>query len=346
MERAFLAGDATYDGIFFTAVRTTSIFCRPSCTARKPLAENVEYFSSASDALAAGYRPCKRCSPAEVNPRPPDWVERLIARIDESPDLRLKDADLRDSGIDPVRARRYFLSHYGVTFQAYCRARRMGKALDQIRRGADIDDVALGNGYESHSGFRDAFARTFGRPPGRSRESDCLVMTRIESPVGLLLAAANSEGLCLLEFTDRRMMEAQLATVRKRFSSAIIPGENRHTEILKEELERYFAGTLEQFSLPLIYPGTEFQMKVWSELLRIPYGETISYEELARRVSTTSAQRAVGHANGLNRLAIVIPCHRVVNKSGKLGGYGGGLWRKQFLLDLERRSGSEMRLFN
>lgn len=346
MKRAFLTGDPSYDGIVFIAVRTTGIFCRPSCTARKPMAENVEYFTSIREALVAGYRPCKRCKPTQVNGQPPEWARRLITRVDESADSRLKDAELRDMGIDPVRARRYFLSHYGMTFQAYCRARRMGKALDQIRRGADIDDVALENGYESHSGFRDAFVRTFGRPPGRSRESDCIVTTLIESPVGLLLAGANSEGLCLLEFTDRRMMEAQLATVRKTFSSAIVPGENRHTEKLKQELAGYFAGTLEQFSLPLIYPGSPFQVKVWSELLRIPYGETISYEELARRIGSPSAQRAVGHANGLNPVAIVIPCHRVVNKSGKLGGYGGGLWRKQFLLDLERRSGSEPRLFD
>ena len=178
-----------------------------------------------------------------------------------------------------------------------------------------------------------------------SRESDCIVITRIESPVGLLLAGANSDGLCLLEFTDRRLIETQLATVGRKFSSAIVPGENRHTEKLRGELEAYFAGGLTEFSLPLIYPGSQFQINVWSELLRIPYGETISYEELARRVGSPSAQRAVGHANGLNRIAIVIPCHRVVNKSGKLGGYGGGLWRKQFLLNLERRAESELRLF-
>lgn len=162
-----------------------------------------------------------------------------------------------------------------------------------------------------------------------------MIITKVESPVGLLLAGATSEGLCLLEFTDPHKIDTQIEAIKKRFSSHVVRGENRHTEKLKQELSSYFAGTLRQFSLPLIYAGTPFQMKVWNELRRIPYGETISYEELARRVSSTSAQRAVGQANGLNPIAIVIPCHRVVNKSGKLGGYGGGLWRKKLLLDLE-----------
>ncbi len=336
MQKAFESRDASYDGVFFIGVRTTGIFCRPSCTARKPLLKNIEYFNNVREALFAGYRSCKRCRPLEVNGQPPAWVEPLLAKIDQSPEERIKDGDLRALGIDPARARRHFLRHYGMTFQAYCRARRMGVALDQIRQGAEIDDVVLGNGYESHSGFREAFARTFGRPPGKCRNADCILLAWIESPVGPLIAGANAEGVCLLEFTDRRMMEAQFATLRKRFSSPIVPGENDHLLRLKEELKDYFAGKLKKFTSPLVYPGSPFQTQVWDQLLRIPYGETISYEELARRISSPKAVRAVGHANGLNRIAIVIPCHRVVNKGGKLGGYGGGLWRKQFLLDLER----------
>jgi AraC family transcriptional regulator of adaptative response/methylated-DNA-[protein]-cysteine methyltransferase len=212
----------------------------------------------------------------------------------------------------------------------------MAAALGQIRRGAELDDVALGNGYESHSGFRDAFARTFGRSPGRSRDADCLLTGWAESPVGPLLMAANEAGICLLEFTDRRMLETQFATLRKRFGCAIVPGSHEHMDLLKEELARYFAGTLSQFSVPVVYPGSPFQSKVWSQLLRIPYGQTCSYEDLAVAVGAPGACRAVGRANGQNRIAILIPCHRVVNKGGQLGGYGGGLWRKQFLLDLER----------
>jgi AraC family transcriptional regulator, regulatory protein of adaptative response / methylated-DNA-[protein]-cysteine methyltransferase len=335
MKQAYLQKDPSYDGIFFLGVRTTGIFCRPSCPARKPLPENVNYFSSVREAVFAGYRPCKRCRPLDTDGRPPDWVGQLLNFVDKKEE-RIRDSEVRQFGIDPFRVRRYFQKHYGMTFQAYCRARRMGDALDQLRRGASLDDVALGNGYESHSGFRDAFTRTFGRPPGTSRDTDCIVVTWIESPLGPIVAAANDDGVCLLEFTDRRMLETQFRTLRKVFSSAIVPGENSHLNQLQKELREYFAGSLREFSVPLLYPGTPFQSRVWNELLRIPYGETRSYEDLARRLGSSGAQRAVGHANGSNRIAIVIPCHRVVNKDGKLGGYGGGLWRKQFLLDLEK----------
>jgi AraC family transcriptional regulator of adaptative response/methylated-DNA-[protein]-cysteine methyltransferase len=261
-----------------------------------------------------------------------------MAEIDANPTRRLRDADLRQRQIDPARARRFFRRHFGITFQAYGRARRMGKALEQIRNQARIDDVALGNGYDSHSGFRDAFVRTFGAPPGQSKNNDvdCVLLDWIDSPLGPLVAGATEKGVCLLEFTERRMLEAQFATLRKRFHCAAVPGRNEHLRQLKQELAAYFAGELRKFTVPLAYPGSPFQVRVWDELRRIPYGETCSYEELARRAGSPSGQRAVGQANGLNRIAIVIPCHRVVNKGGKLGGYGGGLWRKQFLLELEQ----------
>jgi AraC family transcriptional regulator of adaptative response/methylated-DNA-[protein]-cysteine methyltransferase len=335
MQRAYLKKDASYDGIFFLGVRTTGIFCRPSCPARKPLPENVDYFSNVREAVFAGYRPCRRCRPLDTNGRPPDWVGHALALV-HGKEERMKDSELRRSGIDPFRVRRYFRKHYGMTFQAYCRAQRMGGALDQLRRGASLDDVVLGNGYESHSGFRDAFSRTFGRPPGNSNGLDCIVVSWLESPLGPLIAAANDRGICLLEFTDRRMLETQFGTLKKLFACAIVPGDNTHLNQLRKELEKYFAGDLKQFSVPLVYPGTPFQERVWNELLRIPYGQTCSYEDLARRIGSADGQRAVGHANGTNRIAIVIPCHRVVNKDGRLGGYGGGLWRKQHLLDLEK----------
>ncbi|MCI0682741.1 MAG: methylated-DNA--[protein]-cysteine S-methyltransferase [Gemmataceae bacterium] len=340
MQRAYQKSDAGYDGIFFLAVRTTGVFCRPSCRARKPKPENVTYFASAREALFAGFRPCKRCRPLAVNGRPPEWAEKLLAEIDAAPTARLTDGDLRKRGVDPARARRHFLKHYGMTFQAYCRARRLGNALEQIRQGTKLDDVALGNGYESHSGFRDAFVRTFGAPPGHSDDRDCILLDWIESPLGPLVAGANAKGICLLEFTERRMLEAQFAALRQRFGCAIVPGRNGHLRQLKKELKGYFDGTLREFSVPLDYPGSPFQGRVWDELCNIPYGATCSYEELARRIGRPGAQRAVGHANGQNRIAILIPCHRVVNKGGKLGGYGGGLWRKQFLLDLERGESS------
>lgn len=212
----------------------------------------------------------------------------------------------------------------------------MTTALQQIRRGDTLDDVALGNGYQSHSGFREAFARTFGTPPGKAAQAECIVSGWIESPLGPLLAGATDEGLCFLEFTDRRALEAQVSALRRQFGRPIVPGENNLLRQTREELAEYFAGTRREFTVPLLYPGSPFQQQVWNELLKIPYGETRSYEAVARAVGAPGASRAVGRANGLNRICILIPCHRVVNKDGNLCGYGGGLWRKQFLLDLER----------
>ncbi|HEV8537426.1 MAG TPA: methylated-DNA--[protein]-cysteine S-methyltransferase [Bacteroidota bacterium] len=336
MEQAWRRNDPAYDGVFFLAVRTTGIFCKPSCPTRKALRKNIEFYHSAREAIFAGYRPCKRCRPLESNGKAPQWVERLLTTIDADPARKYSDAYLRSAGIEPARARRFFLKNYGMTFQAYCRGRRLGKSFEQIRLGKDLDDVALGYGYNSHSGFRDAFAKTSGTSPGRSRDADCVLATWIESPMGPLIAAATSEGICLLEFTERRMLEAQFASLRRHFKSAVVPGENEHIKLLKEELKQYFEGTLKTFSVKLIYPATPFQQKVWNELIKIPFGKTVSYEDIARRIGSLKACRAVGTANGLNRIAIVIPCHRVVNKNGELGGYGGGLWRKRKLLDLEQ----------
>lgn len=338
MERAYKQRDTSYDGIFFLAVRTTGVFCRPSCPARKPFSSNVEYFPSAREAVFAGYRPCKRCRPLETSGTPPEWVGRLLSTIEKDPSARYSDAYLRSIDIEPARARRFFLKNYGMTFQAYCRGRRLGKSFEQIRLGADLDDVALGYGYNSHSGFREAFVKTFGKAPGKSRASDCIVTAWIESPVGPLVAAATSEGLCLLEFTDRRMLDHQFSRLRKYFKCAIIPGENKHIVQVKKELAEYFDGKRKTFSVKLVYPGSPFEQKVWNALLNIPYGETASYQEIAKKLGSPKSSRAVGRANGFNRIGIVIPCHRVINKNGELGGYGGGLWRKKILLTLEQNS--------
>src|SRR5436309_1606463 len=196
MRRAFLNSDAAYDGVFFTAVKTTGIFCRPSCPSRKPLPTNIQFFTTAREALFAGYRPCKRCRPLDPPGQPPDWLEQLLTKVDAAPTERLTASDLSAMGIDPARARRHFLRHYGLTFHAYCRSRRLGSALQQIRHGADLDDVALDHDYESNSGFRAAFAQLFGEPPGRSRNAECIVIAWIATPFGHMIAGAISEGVC------------------------------------------------------------------------------------------------------------------------------------------------------
>jgi AraC family transcriptional regulator of adaptative response/methylated-DNA-[protein]-cysteine methyltransferase len=334
MERAYQRSDASYDGIFFLGVRTTGIFCRPSCHARKPKPENVEFFAGPKEALVAGYRPCLKCRPLERGDEP-EWVMRLLERVDSQPDARIREADLRALGLGPARVRRYFDARFGLTFQAYCRARRLARAFERIKAGAPLDETVFDSGFESHSGFRDAFRRAFGEPPGRLT-ADCIRLAWIDTPLGPMIAGATDAGLVLLEFTDRRMLEQQLATVRRRFKAAIAPAPHRHLDTLSSELAEYFAGRRRTFTVPVSAPGTPFEESVWRALRDIPTGETRSYEDVARIVGKPGAVRAVGRANGMNRIAIVIPCHRVVNKNGELGGYGGGLWRKRWLLQLER----------
>ncbi len=336
MYQALLRRDRGYDGIFVVGVKTTGIFCRATCFARKPRRENVEYFATASEALLAGYRPCRRCRPLDNGEQPPQWVESLRRRVDRAPTARVSDADLRAMSIDPHRARRYFKRHYGMTFHAYHRARRMGMALREVRAGRDLTEVGFRHGYGSPSGFRYAFARVFGGPPGRHRQAGCLYVRWLDTPLGALVAVAGDDGLCLLEFVDRRGLETQISTLRRRLDGAIVPGRNAHLDAIAVQVGRYFEGTLMRFTVALVMPGTPFQEAVWRRLLQIPYGHTSTYSQLANELDRPGASRAVGRANGDNRLAIVVPCHRVVRADGNLCGYGGGLWRKKWLLDHER----------
>lgn len=336
MRSAFMAGDASYDGIFVTGVRTTGIFCRPSCPARKPRPENVEFFRTPKEASFSGYRPCKRCRPLDIEGRGPAWVQTLLRKVERDPGARLPTRELKRLGIDPARARRYFLKHYGMTFQAYCRSRRLSQAFLRIKGGATVSDAISETGFQSESGFRTAFNKVFGVAPTASKDSNAIYLDWLETPVGPLVAGATNKAVCLLEFSDRRMLEAQLETLKRRFNTVLVPGSNRLLKTLRSQLTEYFAGKRQTFDLPLDYRGSPFQEKVWSALCEIPYGETWSYKDLAQRVGDKNASRAVGTANGMNRICIVIPCHRVVNASGELGGYGGGVWRKKFLLDLER----------
>jgi AraC family transcriptional regulator of adaptative response/methylated-DNA-[protein]-cysteine methyltransferase len=339
MFRALVERDTSYDGSFFAAVKTTGIFCRPGCGAKKPRRENVEFFADATAAARAGFRPCRRCRPLEPAGAAPPWVSQLLARMRREPSARLRSTDLRNLGIEPARATRWFRSRYGVTFQEYQRNRTLGRALVRVRRGESVTRAALESGFESESGFRDAFTRLFGAPPTRAaRDGDVVRIHWISTPIGSLLVGAHAGGICFCEFLDRRALPRQIETLRRRAGRPVLPGRNAHLERLESELANYFSGRSLGFTAPIDAPGTPFQEAVWRELRAIPAGETRSYADLARALGRPGAVRAVARANGDNRIAILIPCHRVIGSDGSLTGYGGGLWRKQWLLEHERES--------
>jgi len=335
--QAFLEKDSRFEGVFVVAVKTTGIFCRPTCHARKPKRENVEFFAGAREALAHGYRPCKVCRPMGALGEVPARLRPLLDLVEERPETRITDEDLRERGLDPDQVRRWFQKHHGMTFHAYCRALRLSRAFGRIRCGENVAQAAFGTGYESLSGFTESFKKRTGFAPGESRRRRLVTVTRVLTPVGPLVAGATEEGVCLLEFADRRMLETQLARLRRFLAAEILPGSNEHFAALDAQLAEYFAGSRRTFDVPLVLAGTPFQERVWEGLRTIPYGTTRSYQEQAERLGSPSAVRAVARANGDNRISILIPCHRVIGKDGKLVGYGGGLWRKQFLLDLERK---------
>jgi AraC family transcriptional regulator of adaptative response/methylated-DNA-[protein]-cysteine methyltransferase len=336
MYTALARRDSSYEGIFIAGVKTTGIFCRPTCSARKPKPENVEYFRSANDALFAGYRPCERCKPLQPAIGPPPLVRKLREAIERHATGRLTDADLVRDGIDPSTARRQFIRYYGMTFHAYHRARRMGKALREVREGESVIGAQLNQGYESASGFWQAFRNIFGDRPSAAGELSVLLARWIDTPLGAMLAVADDEGLRLLDFVDRKGLERAIGSLRARTNAVIAPGDNPHLQAVSRELGEYFDGTLTKFSVPVSPGGSPFDRSVWSNLVKIPYGRTWSYADLAKRTGDPKAVRAVAQANGRNYIAIVIPCHRVIRSDGSLSGYGGGVWRKKRLIELEQ----------
>lgn len=335
MYNAILEKDTSFEGVFFTAVKTTGIFCRPSCTARKPKLENVEFLKTSKDCILKGYRPCKVCRPLESLHETPREIKQLLEELNADPTLKFKDWDLKQRGIAPHSLRRWFMKNHGVTFQAYQRMFRINSAFKRIQGGETITHTAFDTGYESLSGFGDSFKSIFGVSPKNSKTQRIIDLKRIETPLGTMYACAVAEGICLLEFTDRKMLETELISLSKTLNATIVQGENEHFKMLEQELKEYFTGKRKSFSSPLFTPGSEFQNSVWQALQQIPFGTTKSYKDQAAFLNKPEAIRAVANANGMNRISILIPCHRVIGANGDLTGYGGGIWRKQWLLNLE-----------
>jgi len=327
-----------YEGVFITAVKSTGIFCRPSCRARKPKPENVLFFDTAREAMQHGFRPCKICKPMEKMDETPVYIKSIMTELHENPFLKIKDNDLYERGIDPSQIRRWFKKHHNMTFQTYQRMLRINSAFNDIKNGQTITHSAFRNGYNSLSGFNDSCRSVFGGPASESKHKTTINIVRFTTPIGPMFACATDEGICLLEFTDRKMLETEFKDLCRRLDAVILPGENDHLDQVRSELSEYFEGKRRLFTVALHTPGTVFQQSAWRALQEIPYGETRTYKQQAISVGNSKGVRAVASANGENRVAIIIPCHRVIGSDGQLVGYGGGIYRKKWLLDLEARN--------
>jgi AraC family transcriptional regulator, regulatory protein of adaptative response / methylated-DNA-[protein]-cysteine methyltransferase len=336
---AILSKDSSFEGLFITAVKTTGIFCRPVCTARKPKPENVIFFDTANEALANGYRPCKICNPLEQAGATPTYIKQLLQELNDNSFLKINDAALRKRNIEPHQLRRWFKKHHNMTFHAYQRMLRINTAFNRINTGAaTITDTAYDIGYESLSGFNESYRTIVGAAPTHAKEKTIINIVRFTTPLGPMYGCATTQGVCLVEFTNRRMLETEFKDLCKRLNAVILPGKNAHLDQLQQELIEYFVGTRKIFSVALHFPGSEFQQSVWKLLQAIPYGHTCSYKQQAIKLNKPQAVRAVASANGHNRIAILIPCHRVIGDNGHLTGYAGGLFRKKWLLDFEKQN--------
>ena len=330
----FAARDESYSGAFIVGVRSTGIYCRPGCPARTPRAHNCEYFDTSDAARSAGYRACKRCHPDTPFTPPSDYVEAALALLKQAPSKVWREQDVTDQGWDNSTLRRQFQKRFGMTFLAYARAQRLKVAAESLGCGESVINAQIDAGYESASGFRAAYKAQFGAAPSQSDRLP-LYVDWIDTPLGRMISIADEQALYLLEFTDRKNMQGQMARLMRYSGRPMRVG---HTDIfdqIRAELKAYFKGELQRFATPIMVSGTVFQSRVWQALIDIPYGQTRSYAQLAVDIGSEKAVRAVASSNARNALAIIIPCHRVIGKDGSMTGYAGGVGRKIKLLTLE-----------
>lgn len=336
--RALLERDPAYDGLVFVGVHSTGIFCRLTCAARKPKRENTVFFRSIRECLDAGFRPCLRCRPMAVHAGSSPLVDALLDALEQEPDRRWSEQCLTERGYDPSTVRRAFRKAYGMTFLDFARLRRVARGLEELSGGASVILAQQKAGFESGSGFRDAITRLLGHSPVDAKGKALLKADWLETPIGTMMMVADPNQLHLLEFMDRKALPNELKTLLKRSGSSLGIGRYETTERVREELGRYFKGDSAEFTCPLACEGSTFFRDVWTALRAIPAGETRTYADLAHELGRPTAVRAVARGNGANAIAIIVPCHRVIGSDGSLTGYGGGLWRKRWLLEHERRA--------
>ncbi len=329
---ALLARDASYDGRAYVGVRSTGVFCRLTCAARKPKQENCVFFEDAGACIAAGFRPCKRCQPLA---QPDPAIRALVDALDQQPTRRWSETDITAMGHDPSTIRRAFKRSFGMTFLEMARQRRLTHGFTTLKSGKVID-AQLDAGFDSPSAFRAAFAKLMGIAPGSFAKDALLLADHINTPMGSMIVVCDQRSLHLLEFADRKALPTELQRLRKAAKGQIGIGRSVITDQVETALQRYFGGGCDRFDIPLTLHGSPFTKDVWTALRNIPAGTTRSYSDLARILGAPQATRAVARANGANQIALIIPCHRVLGADGSLTGYGGGLWRKRQLIDLKK----------
>ena len=329
---ALITRDPTYEGLAYVGVKSTGIFCRLTCPAKKPKRENSVFFASIAACLDAGFRPCKRCRPLASAGDADPVIRILVDALEHDPSRRWREDAIVSMGFDPSTVRRVFKRHFGITFLEMARLRRIRNSAAKLSNGAGVLDAQLEAGFESASGFRAAFARILGRPPSALRKRAGLNADWLETPLGDMIAVADEQTLYLLEFFDRKGLPNELKSLQAK-RGAIGVGRYDVTDQIEAEITDYFTGTFKGFDTPFAQLGSDFTRSVWDALRNIPLGETRSYGDIAKIVGRPTASRAVARANGANQIAIVIPCHRVIGADGSLTCYGGGKWRKQGLID-------------
>jgi AraC family transcriptional regulator, regulatory protein of adaptative response / methylated-DNA-[protein]-cysteine methyltransferase len=328
---AFMRRDRKWDGRVIGAVKSTGVYCKPSCPARRPRRENVVFYSTAEEARTAGFRPCLRCKPDEVG-RDRDAVARavkIIEQAEEAPNL----AELAEAvGYAAHHFQRIFKRDLGVSPAEYARGLRNRRAQAALRQGGRVTDAIYDAGYSAPSGFYSDAKERLGMTPSAWRDGgrgETIRWTTFDSPLGSMLIAATSKGICRLTFDDSE------ASLRRLFPRATIVKDDGGLKELVEGALAAIERPLAAPDLPIDVAGTAFQEAVWRELRKIPAGETRSYADIAAAIGHPKAVRAVGSANGDNHVCVLIPCHRVIRSDGSLGGYGGGIERKKKLLASE-----------
>jgi len=335
--KALLARDASFDGQAYVCVSSTGVFCRLTCPARKPKQENCTFFATVGECIEAGYRACKRCHPLEPMALADPAIAALLAALDARPDYRWSEGDIARMGFDLSTVRRSFKRQFGMTFLEMARQRRLRDGFEKIADGGAVIEGQLEAGFDSASAFRAAFLKLLGKAPGALSADPLLFADWIPTPLGDMVSVTSASQLHLLEFVDRKALPKELERLNRFAKGRLGIGRTEPAMQAKEELAAFFQGSSSEFRIPLAYHGSAFSGAVWDALREIPAGTTRSYSDLAALIGRPSAVRAVARANGANQIALIIPCHRVIGADGSLTGYGGGLWRKQKLLEIERQ---------